>query len=135
KTNICYFQLQVAEVDQIQITRDQIEFLMKQGHTVKRMARMLGCSSSFVYKRSKLLGVSIRSRMSGVDDEELENVMMRALLVAEGLRVSRHRVHEMLVRINPAAAARRWSSTVASRVYHVPCPNSLWHIDGNMRLI
>ncbi|XP_051981761.1 uncharacterized protein LOC127643174 isoform X2 [Xyrauchen texanus] len=133
----------------IQITRDQIEFLMKQGHTVKRMARMLGCSSSFLYKRSKLLGVSIRSRMSGVDDEELENVvrrlqcqypntgneMMRALLVAEGLRVSRHRVREMLVRINPAAAARRWSSTVARRVYHVPCPNSLWHIDGNMRLI
>lgn len=61
----------------IQITRDQIEFLMKQGHTVKRMARMLGWSSSFLYKRSKLLGVSIRSRMSGVDDEELENVVRR----------------------------------------------------------
>ncbi len=39
--------------------------------------------------------------------------MMRALLVAEGLRVSRRRVREMLVRVNPAAAARRWSSTVA----------------------
>lgn len=61
--------------------------------------------------------------------------MMRALLVAEGLRVSRHRVREMLVRVNPAAAARRWSSTVARRVYHVPFPNSLWHIDGNMHLI
>ncbi|RXN21848.1 hypothetical protein ROHU_023732 [Labeo rohita] len=87
--------------------------------------------------------------MSRVDDGELENVvrrlqcqypntgseMMRALLVAEGLKVSRQRVREMLVRINPAAAARRWSSTVARRVYHVPYPNSLWHIDGNMRLI
>ncbi|KAL0159164.1 hypothetical protein M9458_042889, partial [Cirrhinus mrigala] len=52
-----------------------------------------------------------------------------------GLKVSRQRVREMLVRINPAAAARRWSSTVARRVYHVPYPNSLWHIDGNMRLI
>lgn len=61
--------------------------------------------------------------------------MMRGLLVAEGLRVTRHRVREMLVRINPAAAARRWSSTVARRVYYVPHPNSLWHIDGNMRLI
>ncbi len=60
---------------------------------------------------------------------------MRALLVAEGLRVSRRRVREMLVRVNPAAAARRWSSTVARRVYHVASPNSLWHIDGNMRLI
>ncbi len=71
---------------------------------------------------------------------------MRALLVAEGLRVSWRRVREMLVRVNPAAAARRWSSTVARRVYHVTwplptvsrhvaSPNSLWHIDGNMRLI
>ncbi|XP_056599828.1 uncharacterized protein LOC130417964 isoform X2 [Triplophysa dalaica] len=113
------------------------------------MARMLGCSSSFLYKRSKLLGVPIRRRMAAVDEEELENVVrrlhvefpnsgneiMRALLIAEGLSVSRQRVREMLVRVNPAAAARRWSSTVARRVYHVPYPNSLWHIDGNMRLI
>ena len=41
----------------------------------------------------------------------------------------------MLTRVNPTAAARRWSRTVARRVYHVPYPNSLWHIDGNMRLI
>ncbi|KAI2647160.1 Reverse gyrase 1 [Labeo rohita] len=131
----------------IQITRDQTEFLMKQGHTVKRMARMLGCSSSFLYKRSKLLGLSIRSRMSRVDDGELENVVRRlqwqypntgndvTLLVAEGLKVSCQRVREMLVLINPAAAARRWSSTVTRRVYYVPYPNSLWHIDGNMCLI
>ncbi|RXN09762.1 sialic acid-binding Ig-like lectin 13 [Labeo rohita] len=57
------------------------------------------------------------------------------LLVAEGLKVSCQRVREMLVLINPAAAARRWSSTVTRRVYYVPYPNSLWHIDGNMRLI
>ncbi|TRY85628.1 hypothetical protein DNTS_008764 [Danionella cerebrum] len=133
----------------IQIPRDQIEFLMNQGHTVKRMARMLGCSSSFLYKRSKDLGVPVRSRMSAVDDGELETVirrlhshypnsgseMMRALLLAEGMRVSRIRVREMLVCINPSAAARRWSSTVSRRVYNVPHPNSLWHIDGNMRLI
>ncbi|KAI2647167.1 hypothetical protein H4Q32_029625 [Labeo rohita] len=123
----------------IQITHDQTEFLMKQGHTVKRMARMLGCSSSFLYKRSKLLGVSIRSRMSRVDDGELENVVRRLQCqypnTGKGLKVSRQRVREMLVLINPAAAARRWNSTVTRRVYHVPYPNSLWHIDGNMRLI
>ena len=55
----------------IQITRDQIVFLMKQGHTVKRMARCISV-------------------------QEVQ---------------------------------------AASRVYHVPCPNSLWHTDGNMRLI
>ncbi len=61
--------------------------------------------------------------------------MMRALLRAEGLLVTRHRVRVMLSHIDPAAAARRWSTTVARRTYYVPYPNSLWHMDGNMRLI
>lgn len=61
--------------------------------------------------------------------------MIRALLRAQGVLVTRSRVREMLTRVNPTAAARRWSRTVARRVYHVPYPNSLWHIDGNMRLI
>lgn len=61
--------------------------------------------------------------------------MMRALLRTQGVFVTRSRVREMLTRVNPTAAARRWSQTVARRVYHVPYPNSLWHIDGNMRLI
>nr|XP_055061499.1 uncharacterized protein LOC129444713 [Misgurnus anguillicaudatus] len=61
--------------------------------------------------------------------------MMRALLRAEGLLVSRQRVRLMLTNIDPTAAARRWSYAVARRTYHVPYPNSLWHMDGNMRLI
>ena len=58
--------------------------------------------------------------------------MIRALLRAQGVLVTRSRVREMLTRVNPTATARRWSRTV---VYQVPYPNSLWHIDGNMRLI
>ncbi|KAK0136579.1 hypothetical protein N1851_027264 [Merluccius polli] len=133
----------------IHVTRDQMYFLMKQGNTVKQMAKMLGCSSSFLYKRSKLLGIPVRSRFSVIDDEELEHhvrrlqglypnsgyEMMRALLHADGVLVPRRRLREMLTQINPAATARTWSSTVARQVYHVPYPNSLWHIDGNMRLI
>ncbi|XP_051981259.1 uncharacterized protein LOC127642849 [Xyrauchen texanus] len=87
--------------------------------------------------------------LSAIDDGELEqhvrqlqsqypnsgNEMIRALLRAQGVLVTRSMVREMLTRVNPTAAARRWSRTVARRVYHVPYPNSLWHIDGNMRLI
>lgn len=60
---------------------------------------------------------------------------MRALLHSQGEVITRSRVRDMLARVNPTAAARRWSRTVSRRVYHVPYPNSLWHIDGNMRLI
>lgn len=95
------------------------------------------------------MGIPVRSMLSAIDDGELEqhvsrlqsqypnsgNELIRALLRAQGMLVTRSRVREMLIRVNPAAAARRWSRTVARRVYHVPYPNSLWHIDGNMRLI
>ncbi|KAA0706662.1 hypothetical protein E1301_Tti014012 [Triplophysa tibetana] len=134
----------------IMVSRQQLEFLMTQGFTIKRMARLLGCSASFLYKRTKALGMPIRnSRSSSLTDEELEqhiqrlhnlyprsgSEIMRALLRAEGLLVTRQRVRLTLANIDPAAAARRWSSAVARRTYYVPYPNSLWHIDGNMRLI
>ncbi|XP_032440596.1 uncharacterized protein LOC116733835 [Xiphophorus hellerii] len=113
------------------------------------MANIFGCSTSFLYKKSKALGVPIRGRLAAVTDEDLEtNIrqlqslypnsgteMMRGLLHARGLVVPRRKVREMMARINPMATARRWSSAVSRRVYHVPYPNSLWHIDGNMRLI
>ncbi|XP_016089769.1 uncharacterized protein [Sinocyclocheilus grahami] len=121
---------------------------MAQGYTIKRMARLLGCSASFLYKRTKALGMSIR-QSSSLTEDDLErrirrlhilyprsgNEVMRALLRAEGLLVTRHRVRVMLSNIDPAAAARRWSAAVARRTYYVPYPNSLWHMDGNMRLI
>lgn len=56
----------------INITREHIDFLMKQGHTIKKMAKMLGCSSSFLYKKSKLMGLPIRGRLSALDDNQLQ---------------------------------------------------------------
>ncbi|XP_041857363.1 uncharacterized protein LOC121650109 [Melanotaenia boesemani] len=133
----------------IKVTRDQITFLMNQGNTVKQMAKILGCSSSFLYKTTKTLGVSVRTRFSTLENAELEAhvrrlqaqypnsgyEMMRALLKADGFFVQRWKVREMLALVNPTATARRWSCAVARRVYYTPYPNSLWHIDGNMRLI
>ncbi|XP_008404614.1 uncharacterized protein LOC103463179 isoform X1 [Poecilia reticulata] len=104
----------------IHITREQIDFLLAQGHTVKRMANILGCSASFLYKKSKALGVPIRGRLAAVTDEDLEtNIrqlqsldpnsgteMMRGLLNARGLVVPRRNVRETTARINPMATAR-----------------------------
>ncbi|KAK9976937.1 hypothetical protein ABG768_018758 [Culter alburnus] len=133
----------------INVSKQQIEFLMKQGHTIKQMAKILGCSSSFLYRKTKLLGIPIRKLQTQVTEEELiqhvrrlhslypntGSEIMRGLLRGEGLFVQRCRVREALTQIDPTATARRWSSSIAQRVYHVPHPNSLWHIDGNMRLI
>ncbi|XP_046902362.1 uncharacterized protein LOC124485088 isoform X2 [Hypomesus transpacificus] len=133
----------------INVTRAQIQVLQRQGFTIKAMARNMGCSSSYLYKKSILLGISLRHRFRTIGDDELEQhisrlhqqcpqsgiTMMQGYLRAEGITVQRRRVREMLTRVDPAAAAQRWSNVVARRSYHVPFPNSLWHIDGHMRLI
>uniref|UniRef100_A0A3Q3EWE3 Integrase core domain-containing protein n=1 Tax=Labrus bergylta TaxID=56723 RepID=A0A3Q3EWE3_9LABR len=133
----------------LDITREQIQLLLTQGFTVRAMARMLGCSSSYLHKKMKFFQISARKRFTSISEIHLEehirrlhnqfprsgSEMMRAYLRAEGIVVQRRRVRETLNRIDPAAAAQRWSQTVARRTYHVPFPNSLWHIDGHMRLI
>lgn len=79
----------------IQVTRDQIDFLMKQGNTVKRIAKILGCSSSFLYKRAKLLGIPVRSRFSAIENEELEHHVRRLQdqHPNSGYEVSKHLLH------------------------------------------
>ncbi|KAG7315542.1 hypothetical protein KOW79_020408, partial [Hemibagrus wyckioides] len=121
----------------IQVSRDQIDFLLMQGNTVKRFAKLLGCSSSFLYKMSKLLGIPVRSRVSAIENEDLEHHARRLQDLHPN---SGYEISDCLLAFNKehclkAATARRWSSTVARRVYHVPYTNSLWHIDGNMCLL
>ena len=38
-------------------------------------------------------------------------------------------------RVDPENTAIRRSVTIRRRVYHVDGPNSLWHVDGNHKLI
>ncbi|XP_078021613.1 uncharacterized protein LOC144461816 [Epinephelus lanceolatus] len=53
-----------------------------------------------------------------------------------GVRVQRRAVRESLIRVNPAGAAHRaLSHRLHQRTYSVAGPNSLWHIDGNHKLI
>ncbi|KAJ7984029.1 hypothetical protein DPEC_G00367640 [Dallia pectoralis] len=71
----------------IAITRQQIKFLMGQGYTVRRMAQLMKYSASFLYKRTRALGLPIRSsRSSSLTNEELEHHIRRD---DEGIAASR----------------------------------------------
>lgn len=50
---------------------------MRQGHTVKQMAKILGCSPSFLYKKTKLLGIPLRKLQTQVTEEELTQHVTR----------------------------------------------------------
>ena len=60
--------------------------------------------------------------------------MVQGILSSQGTIVQRCRVRRLLNEVNPEAAAQRWSQTIQRRQYSVPCSNSLWHVDGHMKL-
>uniref|UniRef100_A0A3B1J120 Integrase catalytic domain-containing protein n=1 Tax=Astyanax mexicanus TaxID=7994 RepID=A0A3B1J120_ASTMX len=130
------------------ITRDQLLFLKSCGFTVSQMADILNVSLNTVKRRLRHFGLSRSySEMSdsALDDtirdlvarnDQLGPEAVRAQLGASGIRVQRSRVRESMRRVNPTAAAlRAMSQTLHRRRYHVAGPNSLWHLDGNHKLI
>lgn len=52
-----------------------------------------------------------------------------------GLRVQRDRVRSSLTRVDPDNTALHWAGVISRRVYSLPWPNSLWHMDGHHSLI
>ena len=60
---------------------------------------------------------------------------LQGALRARGLKVQQRRVRQCLREEDPLGTALRWNETIYRRKYSVPAPNSLWHIDGNHKLI
>lgn len=49
--------------------------------------------------------------------------------------VQREKVRRILGEVDPAGTTSRLSKAVKRRVYRVPTPNFLWHLDTNHKLI
>ncbi|XP_062235963.1 uncharacterized protein LOC133933025 [Platichthys flesus] len=63
--------------------------------------------------------------------------MMVGHLKAQGINIQRQRVQESMRRVDPNGVVVRTLqlNPQRRRKYFVPAPNSLWHIDGNHKLI
>ncbi|KAJ7621640.1 hypothetical protein DFH06DRAFT_904110, partial [Mycena polygramma] len=51
------------------------------------------------------------------------------------LRVQKRRVLNSLRRVDNLGRVLRRSKIIKRRVYHVKCPNALWHLDGHHKMI
>ena len=86
---------------------------------------------------------------SAITDEELDEIVARTLsqtsgvigskfmssvLQDQGHRVVRRRVRESMARVDILGNLERWASWIPRSVYSVRGPNSLWHMDGNLKL-
>ncbi|CAL8275343.1 unnamed protein product [Arctogadus glacialis] len=135
---------------QFKISQEQLCFLRTCGFTGKQMAQILGVSVRTLSRRLRQFNLRRAGTFSTCSDAALDDLIretvagndrigpesVRAQLRAQQINVQRSRVRSSMLRVNPvAAAARTMSQTLQRRAYRVAGPNSLWHIDGNHKLI
>lgn len=116
---------------------------------VSKMASSQGVSRQTIYNEMRRHGINYQGRFSSHNDEELKTaiinmktnhpnagqVMVQGHLQSKGITVQRKRLRETLKEGDPLGTFARQRLRIKRRVYSVPCPNYIWHIDGNHKLI
>ena len=134
-----------------EIKEEILRFLFDKRFSVKDTADLLGVSKRTVERRMNEFGLRISNYYSDINDSDLESIVrnlteefpnigykrMSGLLLARGLRIQQNRIREIMRRVDPHGTLFRALSlrAVHRRRYHVPSPQSLWHVDGNHKLI
>ena len=128
------------------ISAELFEDFLSLGFSYTRISEILGVSRWTVSRRIKYYGLEDFKSFSKLSDDEFDKVVrgyirehgatsgqmyLTGYLRFLGLRVQRRRVRECLDRLDPQNGALRWGIVVSRRVYRVPWPNSLWHLDGH----
>ena len=131
------------------IPREQLCLLIESQFTVPQIAVMIGVSERIIHRRMSEYGLSIHSTYSEMTDHELDSVVadihrefpmcgnkqMGGHLLSRGIRVQQYRIRESMRRIDPEGTLARRLNVIHRRYYSVPSPRSLYHIDGNHKLI
>ena len=133
------------------IPYDQLNFLVERGFTFVKMAELLGVSVRTVERRCQDFGLSVRATYADITDVQLDDTVrgimsvfpytgykrMSGYLRSRGIRIQQKRVREAMRRVDPEGTILRAleMNVVQRRVYSVPSPLALWHIDGNHKLI
>ncbi|XP_038071086.1 uncharacterized protein LOC119739983 [Patiria miniata] len=113
------------------------------------MAEALGVSESTIRRRLSEFEIKLGSYCD-LSDDALDMTLREVIghnknvgsegardrLKSRGIKVQRQRVRDAMERVDPAGVALRALHPRLERsVYNVAGPNSLWHIDGNHKLI
>ena len=98
---------------------------------------------------SREYGLKLRSDYSTLEGEALDVIIketighnyligpnsVQARLFSQGIKMQRWKVRESMLRVCPDGFAIRAALATRRRTYTVAGPNSLWHMDGNHKLI
>ena len=118
---------------------------------MKNAATLLGVSKRTIERRMNEFGLQISNCYSDISNSDPESTIrnltdefpnvgykrMSGLLLARGLRIQQERIRETMRRVDPQGTLFRPLSlrAVHRRRYHLPSAQSLWHVDGNHKLI
>ena len=130
------------------VTMEDILQLRKLNYKWSKIATILEVSRATVYRRLKEAGVSPDDR-TALTNQQLDElicaikrdhpkdgeVLMQAHLVRQGVRISRERLRQSIHRVDHANVIARRRCTIRRRVYSVPHPNYMWHLDGHHKMI
>ena len=125
------------------ISQEQLEHRLHLDFDCPTIASMLGVSLRTVRRRMAEYNLSVRSRYSDIDDtglmftvrevkEQFPNCGYRMM---DGLLRQQMRIREAMHITDPNGMIVRFADFIQRRRYHVPGPQSLWHIDGNHKPI
>ena len=132
----------------VDVNLAEVNQLTAMGYSKTKVAEILGISRKTLY--NKTVGQSgVTSKYTDTDDMQLDSafstikeshpndgeVMITGHLLHKGICVPPHRVRASIHRVDPEGVAERKNKAIRRRVYHVPRPNDVWHIDGNCKLI
>lgn len=127
---------------------DDILELRRLHYKWTKIASILGISRATLYRRLDEAGISPND-YTPLTNDQVDNVLasikrnhpndgevlLQGHLLRLGIRISRQALRNDIHRIDHDNTVARRRFVVRRRVYSVPYPNYIWHIDGHHKLI
>lgn len=105
-------------------------------NTLNKYTKLYGITKSYSTITNQALDTIVRQYLRERPDSGQSYLM--GLLLAQGIKVPRHRLRSAMQRVNSLGSQLRkhqQAATIPRQPYQVSRPNALWHIDGHHKLI
>jgi hypothetical protein len=133
----------------LNISEVQLLNLLEQEFTQVEISRMLGCSARTIRRRIIEFRLDHFTHYSEISNGELDELVedfvstfptagqktLAGHLRTLGYRIQRYKIRDSMYRVDPWGVQLRTRRLLHRRKYKVAGPNSLWHIDGNHKLV
>ena len=131
----------------VHVNKEQLQYLIECRFRTRDIATLFGCSTRTIQRRMAEFGVC--NAYTAATDAELDLFVYEVTsayplcgektilgrMRSQGTHVPRQRVRDSMLRVDPSGVESLKRRILHRRVYSVPSPNSLWHLDGYHKLI